>query len=194
MISSAKADTNSARDQFEPNEDFKRNNRISLDLTYILNPVSGSSFIDCAELDRIAPEVIKKHRQLKNGEGDCKDGNIPMLGWQSLPNEITPEHLDEIVAVTTELAGKIDAYVSLGIGGSYLGIEAAFRALTHTYFNQLSREKRGGAPEVYFLGQNTDPDYFHDTLDMLKNKRLGLNVISKSGTTAETAIAFRILR
>jgi glucose-6-phosphate isomerase len=117
-----------------------------------------------------------------------------MLGWQSLPDEITNKHLDEIVAVTDELSSKVDAFVSLGIGGSYLGIDATFRALTHTYFNQLSRDARNGAPEIYFLGQNTDPDYFRDTLDMLEGKRIGLNVISKSGTTTETAIAFRILR
>jgi glucose-6-phosphate isomerase len=65
--------------------------------------------------------------------------------------------------------------------------------LTHNYFNQLSREKRGGAPEIYFLGQNMDPDYFRDTLDMLEGKRIGINVISKSGTTTETAVAFRIM-
>jgi glucose-6-phosphate isomerase len=58
----------------------------------------------------------------------------------------------------------------------------------------LTREKRGGAPEIYFLGQNMDPDYYRDTLDMLEGKRIGLNVISKSGTTTETAVAFRILQ
>ena len=92
------------------------------------------------------------------------------------------------------MSAELDAFVSLGIGGSYLGIEATFRALTHTYFNQLSSEERGGAPEIYFLGQNMDPDFFRDTLDMLRGKKVGVNVISKSGTTTETAIAFRIMR
>jgi glucose-6-phosphate isomerase len=78
--------------------------------------------------------------------------------------------------------------------GSYLGIEATIKALTHNYFNQLTREQRGNAPEIYFLGQNMDPDYFRDTLDMLDGKRIAVNVISKSGTTTETAIAFRIIR
>ncbi len=117
-----------------------------------------------------------------------------MLGWQSLPDEITEDYLDGIVDAARELSNKIDVYVSLGIGGSYLGIEATFKALTHTYFNQLPREKRGNAPEIYFLGQNIDPDFVRDSLDMFEGKRVGINVISKSGTTTETAIAFRILR
>jgi glucose-6-phosphate isomerase len=111
-----------------------------------------------------------------------------------LPDELDPARLDEIIQAADELTGKMDAFVSLGIGGSYLGLEATFKALTHTYFNQLPREKRGGAPEIYFLGQNMDPDYFRDTLDALEGKRVGINVISKSGTTTETAIAFRIMQ
>ncbi|MDI7278180.1 MAG: polyprenyl synthetase family protein, partial [Anaerolineae bacterium] len=97
-------------------------------------------------------------------------------------------------AATTDLWPRIDAYVSVGIGGSYLGIEATIAALSHSHWNGLSREERGGAPEIYFLGQNMDPDFFRDTLDMLRGKRLAINCISKSGTTTESAIAFRILR
>ncbi|MCK4856851.1 MAG: glucose-6-phosphate isomerase [candidate division Zixibacteria bacterium] len=175
-------------------ETFIKNNQIGLDITYIVNPVKGEPFISHDELNQMALIVVEKHRQLQRGEGDCRDGDIPMLGWQSLPDEITKAHLDEIVAVTNELAGKIDVFVSLGIGGSYLGIEATVKALTHTYFNELSRNQRGDRPQVYFLGQNTDPDFFHGTLDLFAGKRIGLNVISKSGTTTETAIAFRILR
>jgi glucose-6-phosphate isomerase len=115
-----------------------------------------------------------------------------MTGWQNLPEKISQKHLREIKSATADLGGEIDAFVSLGIGGSYLGTEATFRALSHTFYNQLDREKRGGAPEIYFLGQNMDPDHFRDTLDMLEGKRIGVNVISKSGTTTETALAFRI--
>lgn len=182
------------RELFNPDSRFIQNNQLSLDISYIINPSNEIPFISRDELETFAPEVITPHTMLKNGEGDCKDGDMPMLGWQSLPDEITIDHLDEITSVTGQLANKIDAFVSLGIGGSYLGIEATFKALSHTWFNQLSREQRGNFPEVYFLGQNTDPDFFADTLDLLKGKRVGLNVISKSGTTTETAIAFRILR
>ncbi|MFC1476119.1 glucose-6-phosphate isomerase [Candidatus Zixiibacteriota bacterium] len=179
---------------FDPDDAFISDNRIDLDITYIVNPTEQGTFISRRELERLAPTVVEQHRRLKRGEGDCLDGGTPMLGWQSLPDEITPDHLDKIVAVADRLADRIDVFVSLGIGGSYLGVAATIKALTHTFFNQLSREQRGGRPEIYFLGQNTDPDFFRDTLDLLPGKRIGINVISKSGTTAETAIAFRVLR
>ncbi|MCP4583769.1 MAG: glucose-6-phosphate isomerase [candidate division Zixibacteria bacterium] len=179
---------------FEPGSSFIEENSIGLNLTHIVSPVGEKTFISKDELNELSPRVIDKFRLMRQTEGDCYDGDTSMLGWQSFPEEINREYLDDITSAAKELANKIDAYVSLGIGGSYLGIEATFKALTHTYFNQLPREKRGGMPQIYFLGQNTDPDFFRDTLDMLDGKRIGINVISKSGTTAETAIAFRIIR
>jgi glucose-6-phosphate isomerase len=172
---------------------FREENRISLDLTYMFD-TPGVNSISKGDIEALIPRVMQAQKMLENGEGDILDGNIAMTGWQNLPEEISKGHLEEIKSVTYSLSREIDAFVSLGIGGSYLGIEATFRALTHSYFNQLPREKRGGAPEIYFLGQNMDPDYFRDTLDMLEGKRIGVNVISKSGTTTETAIAFRIIR
>ncbi len=172
---------------------FMEENRISLDLTYMFD-TPGANSISKKDIEALIPRVVQAQKMLENNEGDIRDGNIAMTGWQTLPEEITKGHLEEIKSVTGALSREIDAFISLGIGGSYLGIEATFRALTHSYFNQLPREKRGGAPEIYFLGQNMDPDYFRDTLDMMEGKRIGVNVISKSGTTTETAIAFRIIR
>jgi glucose-6-phosphate isomerase len=172
---------------------FMEENRISLDLTYMFD-TPGKDPISKKDIEALIPRVIKAQKMLDRNEGDIHDGDIAMTGWQTLPEEVDKKHLEEIKSVTSTLSREIDAFLSLGIGGSYLGIEATFRALTHTYFNQLTREKRGDAPEIYFLGQNIDPDYFRDTLDMLEGKRIGVNVISKSGTTTETAIAFRIIR
>jgi glucose-6-phosphate isomerase len=172
---------------------FQEANTLSLDVTYVFDSPEGTS-IHRKDVEELIPRVVEANRMLEKGEGDILDHGIPMTGWLNLPEEITDGQLEKIRAATRELGGEIDAFVSLGIGGSYLGIEATFRALTHTYFNQLTREKRGGAPEIYFLGQNMDPDYYRDTLDLLEGKRVGLNVISKSGTTTETAIAFRILQ
>ena len=172
---------------------FKADNTISLDITYIFD-TPGQVSISKKDVEDLIPSIMNAHEMLLRDEGDIRDGQIPMTGWQNLPEEITPDHLDEIRSVTQSLSREIDAFVSLGIGGSYLGIEATFRALTHHYFNQLTREQRGGTPEIYFLGQNMDPDYFRDTLDMIKGKRIGIHVISKSGTTTETAIAFRIMQ
>ena len=180
--------------EFEPQPSFIDNNRIDLDISYVINPIDGMAFIAEKELDRLSGEVIENLKKLQEGEGDCNDGDVKMLGWMTMPETLTREHLDRIGTAARELAGDLDAFVSLGIGGSYLGIEATIKALTHTWYNQLSEMERGGSPEIYFLGQNTDPDFFRDTMDLLKGKRIGINVISKSGTTAETAIAFRIMR
>ncbi len=174
-------------------DSFQENNRISLDITYIFD-TPGEAAISKKDIESLIPRVMRAHKKLMENKGDIYNGDIPMTGWLNLPDEIEAEHLEKIRLATQRLSQEIDVFVSLGIGGSYLGIEATFRALTHNYFNQLPREQRGGAPEIYFLGQNMDPDYFRDTLDMLDGKRIGVNVISKSGTTTETAIAFRIIQ
>lgn len=172
---------------------FKEDNRLALDLTYVFD-APGPGSMTYRDVESLIPRVLEAHRMLKDNQGDIYDQGIPMTGWQDLPQEITPEHLRGVKAVTDSLASEIDAFVSLGIGGSYLGIEATFKALAHQYFNRLSRNQRGGSPEIYFLGCNMDPDYFRDTLDMLVGKRVAVNVISKSGTTTETAVAFRIIQ
>lgn len=174
-------------------EDFRLKNRISIDITNIFN-TPGENSIKKSDVEELISDVTVAHRMLRENKGDILDGNIPMTGWVDLPVNITKEHIDRIKSLTKQLSPDIDAFVSLGIGGSYLGIEATIRALTHNYFNHLKREDRGNAPEIYFLGQNMDPDYFRDTLDMLDGKRIAVNVISKSGTTTETAVAFRIIR
>lgn len=182
------------RNKFDLSKELAESNRITFDLTYIVNQSSSGVFISKKELDDIAPFVIEKYMELMAGEGDCRDGNTSMLGWLTLPDEIGENHIEDISKLAADFRKNIDVFISLGIGGSYLGIEATFRALTHTYFNQLSRKQRGDIPEIYFLGQNLDPDFFRDTLDNIKGKRIGVNVISKSGTTTETTIAFRLLR
>jgi glucose-6-phosphate isomerase len=171
---------------------FIKANTITIDPAYIFDS-PGENAISVKDVEALTPKIIEADRMLNKNEGNILDNGVPMTGWQTLPEEIDQRHLDEIKSTAKELSKEIDAFVSMGIGGSYLGIEATFQALTHTYFNQLSREKRGGAPEIYFLGQNMDPDYFRDTLDMLEGKRVGINVISKSGTTTETAVAFRVI-
>jgi glucose-6-phosphate isomerase len=174
-------------------ENFRKQNRISIDITHIFN-TPGKNPIKKIDIEALISDVINAHSMLKKNKGDILDGNTPMTGWMDMPVNITNGHIEKINSLIERLSPDIDAFVSLGIGGSYLGIEATIRALTHNYFNHLKREDRGNAPEIYFLGQNMDPDYFRDTLDMLDGKRIAVNVISKSGTTTETAVAFRIIR
>ncbi len=172
---------------------WKAENRISLDLTCLFN-TPGEFPVNIKDIEGLSRGIKKAHEMLKKDQGDILDNGIPMTGWRDLPEEITQGHLKEINNSAAELSNRIDAFASVGIGGSYLGLEATFKALTHKYFNRLERKNRGNAPEVYFLGQNTDPDYLRDTLDMLRDKVVGINIISKSGTTLETAITFRVLR
>ncbi len=171
---------------------FRDSNSLVLDISLVFD-TPGEGAIERKDVESLIKRVLEAKQMLDQGRGDIRDGDVIMTGWMEMPERIEPSHLQEIRSAAGDLAGRIDAFVSIGIGGSYLGIESTFRALTHTYFNQLSRQERGGGPEIYFLGQNMDPDYFRDTLDMLRGKRVGLNVISKSGTTTETAVAFRIL-
>ena len=177
---------------FESKE-FKAANKITLDPTYIFD-TPGKEPIRKKTIEDLVPQIMQAHQMLIDNEGDIHDGPTPMTGWHNLPIKIVRQHLLEIKFTAKKLSQEIDVFVSLGIGGSYLGIEATFQALSHQFFNQLSRKERGGAPEIYFLGQNMDPDFFRDTLDMLAGKKVGINVISKSGTTTETAIAFRIIQ
>lgn len=186
---------NRGKSRYNPfeTESFVLQNRLSIDISHIFNSPLGTA-IQKEDIEALIPGIVEAHKMLKENSGNILDNNIPMTGWVDLPVKIDEQHLKRIKSLVKRMSEKIDVFVSLGIGGSYLGIEATFRALTHNYFNQLSRKERGNTPEIYFLGQNMDPDYFRDTLDMLEGKRIGVNVISKSGTTTETAIAFRIIR
>jgi glucose-6-phosphate isomerase len=101
--------------------------------------------------------------------------------------------LDAIIAVGNRLAAEVDRVVVLGIGGSYMGARAIFEALCHPYHNELSRDARKGRPRIYFEGNNVDNDAVAGLLDLLaKDDNWGIVVISKSGGTLETAVAFRL--
>lgn len=86
-----------------------------------------------------------------------------------------------------------DAFVVIGIGGSYIGARAAVEMLHHSFYNVLEKEERK-APEIYFVGKDVNPRYTLDLLELLEDKEVSINVISKSGTTTEPAIAFRLFR
>jgi glucose-6-phosphate isomerase len=144
-----------------------------------------SAFLSEREIADTAPEVRRMHDALESGSGAGND----FLGWLHLPSR-TPESL---LAEIEDTAGQIRnlgrAFVCIGIGGSYLGARAALEFTQHTFQNQ-----RPENPEIYFSGQNIGSDHIADLLDLLEDKDYCLNVISKSGTTTEPAIAFRILK
>ncbi|MGL5329658.1 MAG: glucose-6-phosphate isomerase, partial [Peptostreptococcaceae bacterium] len=113
--------------------------------------------------------------------------------WVELPNNYDKEEFDRIKVAAEKIKSDSEVLLVIGIGGSYLGARAAIEMCGHSFRNNLSKEDRK-APEVYFVGQNISSTYMMDLLDVIKDKDVSINVISKSGTTTEPAIAFRVFK
>jgi glucose-6-phosphate isomerase len=151
--------------------------KITVDLTYT------REFLPENALENWAPAVVDAYQTLMSRSGRGND----FLGWLDLPSKSIQE-LPEILKVTRDFGAGLDAVVVIGIGGSYLGARAAIDSLTGPLGND-----RPGA-EILYAGHHLVGKYYHDLLAYLKNKQWGIVVASKSGTTTEPAIAFRILR
>ncbi|GGJ08575.1 glucose-6-phosphate isomerase [Alicyclobacillus cellulosilyticus] len=149
----------------------------------------AQGFVHPDELDKLQPFVTDVHQRLHAGEVPGND----FLGWIHLPSQTLARGVEDILAAADEIRQLADALVVIGIGGSYLGARAAFEWVKPEYYNQLPREVRGG-PELYFAGNHLSAAGLKDLLRVLDGKRVVLNVISKSGTTTEPAVAFRVLR
>ncbi|BCI63378.1 glucose-6-phosphate isomerase [Coprobacter secundus] len=132
-------------------------------------------------------EVAESMEKLHKGTGKGND----FLGWLHLPSSITDAHLSEIEAAAKQLRERCEIVVVIGIGGSYLGAKAVIEALSDT-FAQI--KGNGNNPQVLFAGQNIGEDYLYELQQVLAGKQFGLINISKSGTTTEPAIAFRLLK
>ena len=138
----------------------------------------------------IAPlkgEVMAAMEKLDKGTGLGND----FIGWLHLPSEITESFLDEVEASAKVLRDSCDIVVVAGIGGSYLGARAVIEALSNS-FDYLVADRK--APIVLFAGQNLGEDYLADLFKTLEGKKFGIINISKSGTTTETAVSFRLLK
>ncbi|MDL1976178.1 MAG: glucose-6-phosphate isomerase [Deltaproteobacteria bacterium] len=144
-------------------------------------------FISADEIKNLANETASAQKTLYNGDGDGND----FLGWLNLPSTITDQQLTEIESAVSGLKEKTELLVVVGIGGSYLGARAVNDALTNN-FAHLNKQQKG--PHMLFAGHNIGEDYMHEMLEMLDDFNYTIVVISKSGTTTEPAIAFRILK
>ena len=138
---------------------------------------------DVEALKPVAQQSLKK---LTDGSGLGND----FLGWVKLPSETPSSLLDDINATAASLRENCDTVVVIGIGGSYLGAKAVIEALSDSF----AAYRHDTAPHVLFAGQNIGEDYLYELSDYLKDKKFGIIVISKSGTTTEPAIAFRLLK
>lgn len=146
-------------------------------------------FLSQKEVDAMQPYVEVAHNMIHEKTGLGND----FLGWVDLPVNYDKEEFARIVKSAEKIKSDSDVLLVIGIGGSYLGSRAAIDMVSHSFRNNLSKDERK-APEVYFVGNNISSTYMMDLLDIIKNKDVSVNVISKSGTTTEPAIAFRIFK
>lgn len=144
-------------------------------------------FIPEQDIKGMQDEVSAKMEQLKQGTGEGND----FLGWLNLPSGISETQLQAIEKTSEQLRKKSEIIIVIGIGGSYLGAKAVNDALTDSF--EMLKEKRDN-PMMIFAGHNIGEDYMHELTEMLDNYNYSIVVISKSGTTTEPAIAFRILK
>ncbi len=152
-----------------------------------INLKSTSFFINESELAQQQQKALQALETVhaKNGKGN------DFLGWVNLPSSITQQEIAEIQSVATTLSTAVEVVVVIGIGGSYLGAKAVIDALSHSFASLLPNRKH---PLVVFAGQNISEDYLSELLEILKQKSSACIVISKSGTTTEPAIAFRLIK
>ena len=154
---------------------------ISLDIT------KAAQFLKPGAVEAYESQIKAAQEALENGTCPGND----FLGWLHLPSSITSEFLDEIQATANTLRDKCEVIVVAGIGGSYLGARAVIEALSNS-FAWLVADKKN--PTILFAGNNIGEDYLFELTEYLKNKKFGVINISKSGTTTETALTFRLLK
>ncbi len=143
-------------------------------------------YVSAKELKAVLKPIKLVHKELISKKCPGSD----FTGWMDLPSTISNALVDDIQATAKKIRKNCDVFIILGIGGSYLGAKAAIDFLKPNFVNELKSE----SPKIYFGGQNLSSDYLADMFKAIKGKRVIINVISKSGTTTETAVVFRILK
>ena len=156
-------------------------------MTIKLNDTYVKSFIKEDELKAISAEVEAAHKCLLAGNGEGND----FLGWVDLPFDYDKEEYARIKAAAKKIQKKCDVFVVIGIGGSYLGARAVIEYVKSPLYNNLKHE---GTPDIYFSGCNISAQSLNELLAICEGKDICINVISKSGTTTEPAVAFRVFR
>lgn len=144
------------------------------------------SGVPTSEILKYNEKVVKIHEEMKAKKDDEKE----FLGWLELPTNYDKDEFERIKKAAEKIKKDSEILVVIGIGGSYLGARAVIESLTHSFYNL---EKRN-TPKVFFAGNNMSPRYILDLIDLIGDRDFSVNVISKSGTTTEPAIAFRIFR
>lgn len=146
-------------------------------------------FVREEELDHIQSQVTLADKELREGTGPGND----FLGWIDLPENYDKDEYVRIKEAAEKIRSNSEALIVIGIGGSYLGSRAAIDFLSHSFVDQLDDEERN-APKIFYAGNNISSTYLADLVEIVKDMDFSINVISKSGTTTEPAIAFRIFK
>lgn len=157
--------------------------KISLDYSKALN------FFGKHEIENLKEFAMKAHSMIHEKTGAGSD----FLGWVNLPTNYDKEEFDRIKKAAQKIKEDSDILLVIGIGGSYLGARAVIEALGHSFRNELSKEKRK-YPKIFYVGNNISSRYMTDLIEALEGRDFSINVISKSGTTTEPALAFRIFK
>ena len=153
------------------------------------NYSKASRFISEEEIKNFESTVETAKQTLVNKTGAGND----FLGWIDLPVNYDKEEFARIKAAAKKIQEDSDVLLVIGIGGSYLGARAAIEFLGHSFYNNLDKEQRK-TPEIYYVGNSISSTYISHLIDVVKDKDFSINMISKSGTTTEPAIAFRVFK
>ena len=145
--------------------------------------------IDTKEIMKEASKVEEIHNELNSKKDDEKE----FLGWMNLASNYEKKEIEKIKKAARKIRKDSEVLVVIGIGGSYLGARAVIEALNSTFYNYLPSDDRLG-PQILYAGNNISGEYLNDLVELIGNRDLSINVISKSGTTTEPAIAFRFFR
>ena len=151
-----------------------------------LNSKYAASFLPENPFEGIRSEVLAAHEALNNATGKGSD----FLGWLTLPENYNKEEFAEIKKAAEKIRNDSEVLIVIGIGGSYLGARAAIEFIKSQNYNLL----RKGAPEIYFAGNTISSDSLNELVEIIGDRDFSVNIISKSGTTTEPAVAFRIFR
>ena len=157
--------------------------------TVRLDYSKAAGFVSAEELANFKSTVMNAKETLLNKSGAGND----FVGWIDLPVNYDKEEFERIKKAAKKIQSDSDVLLVVGIGGSYLGARAAIEFLSHSFANVLDKAKRG-TPEIYFVGNSISSKYIKDLKDVLEGKDFSINIISKSGTTTEPAIAFRVFK
>ena len=138
---------------------------------------------------KYSKKVSEIHKSLQENKNDEKE----FLGWLDLPTKYNKKEIKRIKECAEKIQNDSDVLIVIGIGGSYLGARAVIESLTDSFYNLQDKDMRK-TPQILYVGNNLSPNYMNDIIDLVSHKDFSINVISKSGTTTEPAIAFRIFR